>query len=373
MKISGGKKYSRILVRCTNWLGDAIMTTPFFSALKKLYPWSRVEILALPYIAPVFENNPNVDMIRVLQRKRGISGLVGSIGSLISRRGADYDLGISLPNSIGSAIDLRVAGCREILGYNREMRGFLLTHAIPVTKEALCFHEIFYYMNILRQFAGDCAPPEAKRVFGDFSGAAETSYEIYLTRQEKNSANAALADLSMDTARHFVIGVNPGAYFGSAKRWFTDRYKRTVESVAAAFDDARFLVFGSDKEKAIGSEICSGIPGRAHNLCGKTGIRELFALISKCSLFVTNDSGAMHAAAAFEVPIVAIFGSTDHKTTFPVCRHYKIIRHDLPCSPCKKRECPLGHHDCMKYITVDKVATSVKNEIERIRSWKTAK
>jgi len=301
MKKKFGKKYSRILVRCTNWLGDAIMTTPFFSALKKIYPWSRVEVLALPYIAPVFENNPNIDKIRVLKRNRGVAGLIGSIKSIISPRESDYDLGICLPNSIGSAIDLKVAGCGEIVGYDRDMRGLLLTHKIPVNKEVLCYHEIFYYLNILREFAGDFAPEDVKGLFSDVSGATTASYEIFLGRTEKNNADKVLSELGMDRAKNFVIGINPGAYFGSAKRWFTDRYKRTVESVAAACDDARFIVFGSEKERAIGAEICSGLPGKAHNLCGKTGIRELFALISECSLFITNDSGAMHAAAAYSM------------------------------------------------------------------------
>ncbi|HOT76414.1 MAG TPA: lipopolysaccharide heptosyltransferase II, partial [Candidatus Wallbacteria bacterium] len=175
----------------------------------------------------------------------------------------------------------------------------------------------------------------------------------------------ALEKNGIDFRRDFILGVNPGAFFGPAKRWFTDRYAETARKLCGYFDNLKIIVFGSAKEETIGEEICRGLAGRAFNMCGKTSIRELMALISRCRHFLTNDSGAMHIAAAFDIPITAIFGPTDHKSTYPLSRDYKIIRREISCAPCKKRECPLGHHLCMKNIDTQTVLKSLTDDIER--------
>ncbi len=359
-------KYKKILVRCTNWLGDAVMTTPFFSFLRKAFPASRIEIKALPYIAPVFENNPNIDAITILKRQGGVSGFLGSLGALVSRRGDLYDLGISLPNSFGAAVDLKKAGCREILGYNRDMRGILLDHPVPFNKEMYNVHEIFYYLNILRSFLRN----DGKDIVGDAcdkaTKGAEPRYEIYLSRAEREAAMKKLNEIGIDISGNLIVGLNPGAFFGSAKRWPVERYAKVVARLSAEYKNVRFVVFGSAKEEAFGREICASAPDSAFNFCGKTSIRELISHISMCRLFLTNDSGAMHIAAAFDIGVVAIFGSTDHASTYPVCSDGLIIRRDIDCAPCKKRECPLGHHKCMNLISVDEVYKVMKNKIERI-------
>ncbi len=360
--------YKKILVRSTNWLGDAVMSTPFIDLLHSLFPEAFIEICALPYIAPVFENNPAVNKISLISRDNGIKAAAAAIKSFMPWRELKYDLGICLPNSIGSALDLKKAGCREILGYNRGGRGFILSSKAPVTKEILCIHEIYYYMNLLRFFINDDTQPAINEVFGGISGGLEAAYKLYLNASEIEKARAQLADRGIIEGRDIILGINPGAFFGPAKRWFTDRYAATVRSLASKFDNLKIMVFGAAAEEKIGEEICAGLTGRAFNMCAKTSIRELIALISRCSLFLTNDSGAMHIAAAFSVPITAVFGPTDHKSTYPLSRDYKIIRREIECSPCKKRICPEGHHLCMKNIDAELVIQSLTEDIERIKS-----
>ncbi|MEZ7893314.1 MAG: lipopolysaccharide heptosyltransferase II [Candidatus Wallbacteria bacterium] len=381
-------KYKKILVRSTNWLGDAVMTTPFFKLLRELFPDSEISVLALPYIAPVFENNPNIDKILILERKKGISGVFSSLKPLFTKAAARYDLGISLPNSIGAALDLKGAGCREILGYNRELRGFLLDHKAPVTKEIFCFHESFYYMNILRYFFGasnkNGAPSNENsmdnsslssktacgiidKYFSDISSGLGLAYELYITEAEKNEAIQNLTNQGIDFDENIVIGINPGAFFGSAKRWFTDRYAETVKTLSAENKNLKFVIFGSAKEIPIGEEIKKASGASVINSCGRTSIRQLMAQIAVCDLFVTNDSGAMHIAGANNIPIIAIFGSTDHISTYPICRNYKIIRHAVECSPCKKRECPQKHHNCMKLVSVTEVVKAIDSQLDLIK------
>ncbi len=365
---TGPGSYKKILVRSTNWLGDAVMSTPFFSLLRNLFPEAFIEICALPYIAPVFENNPAIDKISVLTKDKGIKAAAGAIKAFMPWRELKYDLGISLPNSIGAAIDLKKAGCREILGYNRGGRGFILTSKAPVTKEILCVHEIYYYMNLLRFFINDDSHRAISEAFSGITSGLETAYKLYLNDAEIKKARAELRGRGITEGRDIILGINPGAFFGSAKRWFTERYAETARCLASKFDNLKIIVFGAAAEENIGQKICAGLEGRAFNMCAKTSIRELIALISRCSLFLTNDSGAMHIAAAFDIPITAVFGPTDHKSTYPVSRGYKIIRREIKCAPCKKRACPEGHHLCMKNIDAELVIQSLTNDIERIES-----
>ncbi len=359
-------RYKKILVRSTNWLGDAVMSTPFITLLRRLAPEAFIEISALPYIAPVFENNPAINKISILTRDTGLKAAAEIFKSFLPGRSSKYDLGISLPNSIGAALDLKKSGCREILGYNRGGRGFLLNFSVKATEEILCTHEIYYYMNLLRAFAGNDSHPLISENFEKISGGLEAAYSLYLTREETGRAIAELNRLGISPEKDIILGINPGAFYGTAKRWPTERYAETARRLTDQFDRLKILVFGAAAEIEIGEKICGELNDRAINLCARTTIRQLMAFISQCNLFLTNDSGAMHIAAAFNVPVTAIFGPTDHKSTYPLTQNYKIIRREIECSPCKKRECPHGHHLCMKNIDAGTVIESISGDIERI-------
>jgi heptosyltransferase II len=164
-------------------------------------------------------------------------------------------------------------------------------------------------------------------------------------------------------ADDFLLGINPGAAFGSAKRWYPDRFADVARQLSR-LKKARVVIFGGPGETDIAAEIEQHLGGVCLNLAGTTTVRGLMALIRKCSLFVTNDSGPMHIAAAFGVPLVAIFGSTDHATTSPYTERAVVVRKDIECAPCKLRECPTDHR-CMKAVTADDVVSAAEQLLEK--------
>ena len=154
------------------------------------------------------------------------------------------------------------------------------------------------------------------------------------------------------------VAINPGATYGSAKRWFPERFAAVADTIAEEFS-ARILIIGGPNEGSIAEEVAANMQKRPLNLAGKTSVRQLMALLSQCRLLVTNDSGPMHVAAAFGVPIVAIFGSTDHTTTSPLTSSCRIVRHPTECAPCLKTECPTDHR-CMTAVSVEDVLRATR-------------
>ena len=189
-----------------------------------------------------------------------------------------------------------------------------------------------------------------------------------MTEQEPRHATEILTRHHI-TGRDRVIGVNPGATYGSAKRWFPDRYAALCDRIQK-HHGARVIVFGGPGEKVVGCQVAESMQQPCVNLCGKTKLREAMALIERCELFITNDSGLMHVAAAFDVPLVAIFGSTNPITTGPSSPTSRVVRVPIPCSPCLKPRCPEDHR-CMKEITVDMVYTAA-DALLRDTNWEYA-
>jgi len=169
---------------------------------------------------------------------------------------------------------------------------------------------------------------------------------------ERQHADALLAGNDI-AAEDLLVGVNPGATYGTAKRWLPDRFAELCDRLCRTYD-ARIVIFGAPGEKEVADRIGRLMRYSAVNLCGKTNLREAMAVIERCRLFVTNDSGLMHVAAALDIPLVAIFGSTNPVTTGPSSSKSHVVRVPIPCSPCLKPECPTDHR-CMKEISVDMV------------------
>ena len=161
------------------------------------------------------------------------------------------------------------------------------------------------------------------------------------------------------------MGVNPGATYGSAKRWFPERYAALCDRMSE-FYNARIMILGGPGEERVGRQVSESMRHPSVNLCGKTNLREAFALIERCQLFVTNDSGLMHVAAALDVPLVAIFGSTNPRTTGPSSVRSCIVQVPISCSPCLKPECS-EEHQCMREITVDMVYDIARTLLEETR------
>lgn len=332
-------RIERILIRAANWVGDAIMTTPAIRAIRRNFPSAHITLLAKPWVAPVFAHNPDIDEVMIYQaagRHGGWKGLLRLAGDLRRRR---FDLAILFQNAFEAALLSFLAGIPRRMGFTTDGRTALLTERIRTWRPLKHGHLIDYYLGLL-------------------SGAGMTLHgrqlTLVITPDEQLEAHRYLADKGLPEG--LWIGLNPGATFGTAKRWLPDRFVELGRRLIAE-QKASILIFGGPGEADLGQWLAAEIGARAIDLCGKTTLRQAMALIGQCDLFVTNDSGLMHVAAALEIPQVAVIGPTDPVATGPVNEASRMVYLPEACefSPCMKPHCPIVDHRCMTAISVELV------------------
>ncbi|MGB9628913.1 MAG: glycosyltransferase family 9 protein, partial [Thermodesulfobacteriota bacterium] len=190
------------------------------------------------------------------------------------------------------------------------------------------------------------------------------SPKIFLRKEDRNWAQQYLKNLGL-LNRKVLIGINPGATYGMAKCWSPSRFGELGRRLFENWN-AKVLIFGKREEQPIAKEILDHLKKGGIDLTGRTELLQLAALLERCNLLVTNDTGTMHMATAVGTPVVAIFGSTDVNTTGPWGDGHQVIRKEVPCSPCLKRVCPTDHR-CMDWITVDEVEEAVIQQLRKIK------
>lgn len=330
----------KILIRSTNWIGDAIMTTPAVRTIRENFPNAYIAVLVHPWVADVFSASPHVDEIIFYNKKTDHKGLMGMwrLGRELSRGG--YDMAFLLQNAFEAALIAFLAEIPVRAGYNRDCRGLLLTHSVPIDPETKKIHQVHYYQLMLKKLGLTCGPDE-----------------LFLAVSAENMAWARnLIEKNNPTGP--VIGINPGAAYGPAKRWPAEKYAdlsaRFVEELRATV-----VVFGTEADQKAAATIQKKTPKAIVDLCGKTSLGQALAVIKMCHCFVTNDSGLMHVGAALQTPLVAIFGSTDHTATGPFSSNSIVVRKELACSPCLKPDCSKDF-ECMMGIGVAEVFLHVR-------------
>ncbi|TWJ19284.1 lipopolysaccharide heptosyltransferase II [Geobacter argillaceus] len=322
-----------ILIRAVNWLGDAVMTTPAIGTVREFFPTARITLLATPLVAELFTPHPWVDELLVYDRNgrhRGIGGRLRLAAELNARA---FDLAIILPNSFDSALVPWLAGIPRRLGLRSDGRGMLLNYGMPKSLQSTTGHQSEAYRAILAHFGI----------------TASAKPQLLATTSAEDGAIAELLRSGNINPDDVVVGINPGATYGSAKRWYPERFAAVADDLAGRWG-AKIVITGGPDETGIAADIAATMTSPCLNLAGRTKVRELMAVIKRCTFFVTNDSGPMHIAAAFGVPLVAIFGSTDHTTTYPLAEHALVVCQQVDCAPCMKRECPTDHR-CMTAVT----------------------
>lgn len=329
---------NNILIRATNWVGDAVMTLPALEAVRDNFPESRITVLARPWVVPVFENHPAVNDILVYRKHEKLPDNVSEVRVLINKiRKNKYDLAVLFQNAFEAALIAYLGGVKSRLGFDSDGRGFLLTHAIKRKDEIFAVHQVEYYLSILKS-----------------AGLEAKNRNPVLHIAEKDSAKAgALLEINGIKRNDFLLGLGPGAIFGDAKRWPVERFAKIGDRAAEKWN-AKVIIMGSKKEKDIGAKMTGLMLHKPVDFCGATSLGEAMGIIGRCNIFVTNDSGLMHIAAALGVPTLAIFGSTDHVATGPRGVKTRIIKHDIGCSPCLKPECPTDFK-CMLSIEAEEV------------------
>ncbi|HKL48300.1 MAG TPA: lipopolysaccharide heptosyltransferase II, partial [Desulfuromonadales bacterium] len=331
MQQFNNKNIHRIMVRATNWIGDGVMMTPALEAIRTFFPQAEITVVANPLVAQLFTHHPWCDRVMVYDRKgehRGFAGLWRFSRKLKSQR---FDLAILLQKAFEPALLAFLARIPERIGFSTDGRGFLLSRRTPLTDDVRCQHHSRHYLHMLRQF-------------GIEGGSGDQYLEV--SAPERQWAEEKLGHGSF-------IAINPGAAYGSAKRWIPERFAEVGDRLADEYG-VRIVLTGGPGEAEIGSDIESFMTRKPLNLIGRTSIRQMMAIIDRCRLMVSNDSGPMHVAAALDVPVVAVFGATDHTTTYPWTKQYRVVRRDFECAPCLKRQCPTDHR-CMEAVTVDDV------------------
>jgi heptosyltransferase-2 len=338
----------KILIRGTNWIGDAIMTFPAVSCLRRLYPRARLDLMARPWVAPVYRCHPDIDYVVVCNEGSAMPGRLVDMGKTAGRIRKDaYDMGVLLPNSFESALIFRMAGIPSVLGYASDMRSMLLTRAVPLPGDKESRHHIFYYLDLIRTMDGKRRKlnPSMLRV------------ELRLPQTEMGKARAFLNHIRQKKglkSRSLFAGFNPGAAFGPAKCWPAGRFRKLAGHLLEVFPDLHILVFGTENERQVAEEIAGADLERITSLCGGTTLLEAVSIINELDLLVTNDSGLMHVGAACFTPVVAIFGSTNPTATGPWSENARVICNNLECAPCMKRQCS-RNFECMQGILAEEV------------------
>ncbi|HEY2434643.1 MAG TPA: lipopolysaccharide heptosyltransferase II [Vicinamibacterales bacterium] len=329
------KPIARLIVRAPNWLGDAVMALPALDAVRRAYADCRIVLAARPQIAPLFEEDTPAAPDEIL--------IVNRASETAELRGARADAILLLPNSFGSAWVAQRAGIAERWGFSGGWRGWMLTR--PIRRPRGRLHHVDYYLSLARGL-GIEVPPVPPRL---------TARPPTLAAADLLLQRAGLAPGTRP------VGFAPGAAYGHAKRWPPDRVAGVIAALARQNVPAVLVGAAADRDTARAIESSLPAGARVVDLVGRTTLRQLVGVIARCSAFVSNDSGAMHLAAALGVPLTAIFGPTDERVTSPGGRADLIVR-DVFCRPCLLRECPIDHR-CMKRIDVDTVFRSVTGHL----------
>jgi len=328
----------RILIRSTNWIGDAIMTTPAVRTIRQNFPNADITLLALPWVADVFSACPHIDHIFIYDKKGRHRGLSGKLRLASELRAEQFEVAFLLQNAFEAALITTLARIPVRAGYTTDGRRFLLTHRVSKHPDIGTKHQVHYYQEML-QGVGLKPGPD--------------SLELYLDSGAVQEADVVLSQAGQGGRP--LIGLNPGAAYGPAKRWPARKYGELGAQLAEA-TGGLIIIFGTEADKEAAAEISAAAGGQTLDLCGKTSLGLALACIDRCQVFITNDSGLMHVAAALKTPLVAVFGSTDHVATGPYSEQATVIRTSLACSPCMKTHCPKEHYQCMEQIAVNEVA-----------------
>ena len=338
IKLINTENIKRLLIRSTNWIGDAIMTTPAVRSIRENFPRAHISILAKPWVAPVFENSIHVDTVLIYDGSGRHKGIWGRLRLARDLRQYHFEAAILLQNAFEAALITFLAGIPLRIGYNTDGRSFLLTHPVPCKPEYKKYHQTRYYLNILQG-----------------AGLKNGNQDLFfiVNSKQRERAREILSEHGISKQER-IVGINPSATYGPAKQWPIERYARLADKIQG-LSDVRIVIFGGPEDIPLGRKISQMMKQTPVDLSGRTELGEAMALIERCSLFVTNDSGLMHVAAALNVLLIAIFGSTNSTTTGPLSSNSRIVQVPVECSPCLKPECLEGHLKCMGKIDVDMV------------------
>jgi heptosyltransferase-2 len=313
---------NRLVILAPNWLGDAVMALPAIADVRRKWPRADITVAARPAIAPLFH-------------------IVAEVDDVIDVEHLDnrFDTALVLPNSFRSALLARRAGIAERWGYRTQWRAALLTRAIEPTKG---LHQVEYYQHLVHALGVPNGPIEPR---------------IAVPQAARDAGARLLADVGCDQTAP-LVALAPGAAYGGAKRWPPESFAELAQALAS--DGVQCVMIGTAADAATASDVArAGQDVALRSLVGKTDLPALAGVLANCRALVTNDSGAMHLAAACGVAVTAVFGPTDERATGPLGDAHTVITHPVWCRPCMLRECPIDHR-CMRAVAAAEVAAAAR-------------
>jgi heptosyltransferase-2 len=340
------REFNNIIIRMPNWVGDLVMATPLLADLRNRYPQAKITAMVSSGLAPLIETDPNINEVYRFTRPSGWLKRSENRDVITILRNGKYDLGILTTNSFSSAWWFYRGQIEKRLGFSDNYRSWLLTHPIEFPANREQQHLVNTYKALLE-------PLGIER--------STTPPRLYLSEYEQNQIKHLLESRGVGSD-NILVGINPGAAYGSAKCWLPERF---TASTKALLEDPRIRVvyFGDRNGASLVKEICRGFDERVIDLSGQTTLRQLVGLVEQCHAFLTNDSGPMHIASAVGTPLLALFGSTNDTATGPYGGG-QVIHKRVPCSPCYKRECPIKGFPCMTSIKSEEVVHDLQAMIE---------
>lgn len=327
----------KIVVRGTNWVGDAVMQIPALREIRRVFPAAHITLATRSWAQGIFEDADFIDEILPFETDDSI------LKQAKKWRARKFDLAILFTNSFESALVAKLGKAKKRFGYAAEGRSFLLSKAFQVPDWKNARHEIFYYLNLVGEIE--------KTLFGETKiDENKPRFELTVSEKRRAAAGEILQQNGVDLNKK-IIAFCPGSTNSRAKRWHAESYAALNDKLQAAQDSSVFLI-GSKDEIEVSRQVAEKSLLKPVILTGKTTLAELTAILSVCDLLVSNDTGPAHIASAFGTKTLAIFGPTNPKTTQPI--NAEIIRKNVECSPCMLRDCPIDHR-CMTQISPNEV------------------
>ncbi|MEO6724601.1 MAG: lipopolysaccharide heptosyltransferase II [Blastocatellia bacterium] len=347
----------RILIRGTNWLGDAVMTTPALERLRRSFPGAEITLLATPLTAALFQGSSSVNnIIEYRRREEGVKAFFDTVAQIRARR---FDLAVLFQNAFEAALLAALGGARLRIGFAGQGRGWLLTHRLHRGARGLDRHQIHDYLDIVAECERVCLGE-------DFKPAIAQPLPLLTVNAAQNTAAAQLLDRwGLDS--RLLVALNTAATNSRAKCWPMERFAPLADRLIAELN-AQIILIGAASERNNAESVIQLMnqPG-ALNLAGETTMAELIGLLARCDLLVTNDTGPAHVAAALGTPTLTIFGPTNEFETAPTGTHAELIRAEgIECARCMHRDCPIDHR-CMTHIAPEDVLARARQFLEPLR------
>jgi heptosyltransferase-2 len=343
----------KILVRGANWIGDAVMTIPAMRELRRLFPDAELTLYTRPWAEDIFRDANLVDKVLTAGPRHSRFSETVAQARLVQQHG--FDIAVLFTNSFQSAAVVRFAGIPKRFGYAREGRGILLSDPIrpPAWRDER--HQVYYYVNLVSELE--------RRMFGT-STVEENApvVDLAVSESKRNDARVFLEQTGVNASKK-IVAFGAGSTNSMAKRWGAEKFAELGSKLAAELN-VNIVLLGAKNEKDVSRQVCGLANADIIDLAGATDLSMATAVLSECDLFVSNDMGLAHLAAAVGTKTIVIFGPTNDVTTRPFGDNAVVVRENVECSPCMLRECPIDHR-CMTRISADRVFEIAKSSLNK--------